>query len=130
MMMPSHYVCPDCLHKEYSGYIMAGHYYCIDDNNMEQVIGSGSCDNAHLLYIVGAVRLYVPNTTSKALPCVCSVHKVPNFLHVSYIMKFCTHAHTHECMLCSYLRLYVIFMSTADVCYHCLFRISSKHLYE
>ena len=56
-----------------------GSMYCCIDENIEQVKGSGSCDNAQLLYLVGAVRLYVPNTTSKALSCVCSVHKVPNF---------------------------------------------------
>ena len=78
IMIPSHYICPDGWHKEYSGYIMAGHhkhnggsmYYCIDEN-MEQVKGSGTYETAaHLWYIVGAVRSYVPNTTSRALSCV------------------------------------------------------------
>ena len=77
IMIPSHYACPDGWYKEYSGYIMAGHhkyhggsmYYCIDEN-LEQVKGSGSCNAVHLLYLVGAARLYVPNTTSKALSCV------------------------------------------------------------
>ena len=76
IMIPSHYVCPDGWHKEYSGYIMAGHYshhggstyYCIDEN-LEQVKGSGSCSNAHILYMVGASRRYMP-TTSKALSCI------------------------------------------------------------
>ena len=44
IMIPSHYMCPDGWHKEYNGYIMAGHHthnggsmcYCIDEN-MEQV---------------------------------------------------------------------------------------------
>ena len=77
IMIPSHYLCPDGWYKEYSGYIMAGHdkhhggsmYNCIDEN-MEQVKGSGNCENVHLLYLVGVVRSYVPNTTSKALSCV------------------------------------------------------------
>ena len=77
IMIPSHYVCPDGWHKEYSGYIMAGGsghpggsmYYCIDEN-LEQVKGSGNCENLHYLHTVGAVRSYVPNTTSKALSCV------------------------------------------------------------
>ena len=77
MMIPSHYVCPDGWHKEYNGYIMAGSnghhggsmYYCIDEN-LEQVKGSGNCDNAHYLYTVGAAsRSHVP-TTSTALSCV------------------------------------------------------------
>ena len=76
IMIPSQYVCPDGWHKEYSGYIMAGStghhggsmYYCIDEN-LEQVKGSGSCGNAHLLYTVGASRRYV-STTSKALSCI------------------------------------------------------------
>ena len=77
IMIPSHYVCPDGWHKEYSGYTMAGSsshhggsmYYCIDEN-LEQVKGSGSCEKAHYLYLVGAVRSHVPNTTSKAFSCV------------------------------------------------------------
>ena len=77
IMIPSHYVCPDGWHKEYTGYIMAGHendpggtmYYCIDEN-LEQVKGSGSCETVHVLYFVGAIRSHVPNTTNKALSCV------------------------------------------------------------
>ena len=75
-MIPSHYVGPHGWDKEYNGYIMAGDtghhggsmYYCIDEN-MEQVKGSGSCKNVHLLYTVGARRAYVP-TTSRVLSCV------------------------------------------------------------
>ena len=76
IMIPSHYVCPDGWHKEYNGYIMAGAsnhhggsmYYCIDEN-MEQVKGSGNCENTHELYLVGAYRAYV-STTSYALSCI------------------------------------------------------------
>ena len=76
IMIPSHYVCPDGWHKEYSGYIMAGStghhggsmYHCIDEN-MEQVKGSGGCKNVCLLYLVGASRSHVP-TTGYALSCV------------------------------------------------------------
>ena len=54
IMIPSHHVCPDGWHKEYSSYIMAGNYahhggsmyYCIDEA-LEQVQGSGSCEDAH-----------------------------------------------------------------------------------
>ena len=71
IMIPSHYVCPDGWHKEYSGYIMAGAdsheggsmYHCIDQN-LEVVKGSGSCDNLKLLYT--AVR----STNGIALSCV------------------------------------------------------------
>ena len=78
-MIRSHHVCLDGCHKEYNGYIMAGHqghhggsmYHCIDEA-LEQVPGSGSCKNVHLLYTVGAVRSYV-STTSYALSCaVCT----------------------------------------------------------
>ena len=76
IMIPSHYVCPDGWHKEYSGYIMAGHYshhggsmyYCIDEN-VEPVKGSGSCGSAHLLYPVSVSRRYV-STTGNVLFCV------------------------------------------------------------
>ena len=76
LMIPSHYVCPDGWHKEYSGYIMGGNdghkggsmYYCIDEA-LEQVKGSGSCENAHYMYLVGASRSYV-STTGYALSCV------------------------------------------------------------
>ena len=76
IMIPSHYMCPDGWHKEYNGYIMAGHhthnggsmYYCIDEN-MEQVKGSGNCEDAHEIYTVGVNRLHVP-TTSNALSCI------------------------------------------------------------
>ena len=79
IMIPSHYVCPEDWNKEYSGYIMSGHYghhggsmyYCIDEA-LEQVQGSGSCEKVHLLYLVGAVRSYV-STTNYALSCaVCT----------------------------------------------------------
>ena len=76
IMIPSHYVCPDGWHKEYNGYIMAGYhghhggsmYHCIDEA-LEQVKGSGSCENIHHMYLVGASRAYV-STTSYALSCV------------------------------------------------------------
>ena len=51
IMIPSHYVCPDGWHKEYNGYIMAGHisyeggsmYECIDEH-LEQITGTGSSE--------------------------------------------------------------------------------------
>ena len=63
IMIPSHYVCPSGWHKEYSGYIMAGHqnqegssmYYSIDES-LEQVKGSGSCEDVHHMYTVLARR--------------------------------------------------------------------------
>ena len=72
IMIPSHNVCPDGWHKEYSGYIMSGHegqnrgsmYHCIDEA-LEQVKGSGSCEDVHLLYLVGATT-----TNGYALSCV------------------------------------------------------------
>ena len=79
IMIPSHHVCPDGWNKEYNGYIMAGHaghhggsmYHCIDEA-LEQVPGSGSCENVHRMYLVGASRSYV-STTSYALSCaVCT----------------------------------------------------------
>ena len=77
IMIPSHYVCPDGWHKEYNGYIMAGHpghkggsmYYCIDEN-LEQVPGSGSAETIHLLYTVYVTGSYVPTDSSYALSCV------------------------------------------------------------
>ena len=76
IMIPSHYVCPDAWHKEYSGYIMSGDnshhggsmYYCIDEA-LEQVKGSGNCENIHHMYTVRAIRAYV-STTGYALSCV------------------------------------------------------------
>ena len=79
IMIPSHYVCPDGWHKEYNGYIMAGHYnqkggsmyYCIDES-MEQVKGSGSCETVQELYLVSATRSHL-RTTGYALSCaVCT----------------------------------------------------------
>ena len=77
IMIPSHYVCPDGWHKEYNGYIMAGHhghpgggmYNCIDEN-LEQVKSSGSSENVHLLYLVYATGPHVPHDGSYALSCV------------------------------------------------------------
>ena len=76
IMIPSHYVCPDGWHKGYNGYIMAGHinhahssmYECIDEH-LEQIIGSGSSENAHLLYTVYATGSHVPSD-GYALSCV------------------------------------------------------------
>ena len=75
-MIPSHYVCPDGWHKEYNGYIMAGHhgqegssmYYCIDES-LEQIKGSGNCESVHCMCTVFARRSYIP-TTSTSLSCV------------------------------------------------------------
>ena len=72
IMIPSHYVCPDGWHKEYRGYIMAGHYnqegssmyYCIDEN-LEQIKGSRSNYNGYYLYTV-----HVAHENSYALSCV------------------------------------------------------------
>ena len=76
IMIPSHYVCPDGWHKEYNGYIMAGHYNqegssmynCIDEN-LEQIRGTGSSQSIHLLYTVYATGSYVPHD-GYALSCV------------------------------------------------------------
>ena len=76
IMIPSHYVCPNGWHKEYNGYIMAGNdghkggcmYYCIDEN-LEQVTGSGSSENAHFLYTIKVSGSYVPSD-GYALSCV------------------------------------------------------------
>ena len=76
IMIPSHYVCPGGWHKEYNGYIMAGHhghkggsmYYCIDEN-LEQVPGSGGSETVQLFYTVRASGSYVPHD-GYALSCV------------------------------------------------------------
>ena len=76
IMIPSHYVCPDAWHKEYNGYIMAGHtgheggsmYECIDEH-LEQITGSGSGSAAHYLYTVYATGSHVPSD-GYALSCV------------------------------------------------------------
>ena len=76
-MIPSHYVCPDGWHKEYSGYIMAGNhghaggsmYDCIDEH-LEQVQGSGSAEDVHLLYLVYAYGPHVPTDSGYAMSCV------------------------------------------------------------
>ena len=81
IMIPSHYnyVCPDGWHKEYNGYIMAGHYShtstggsmynCIDEH-LEQITGSGSHEAVHLLYKVYATGSHVPHNGSYSLSCV------------------------------------------------------------
>ena len=77
IMIPSHYVCPDGWHKEYNGYIMAGHrnhpggsmYNCIDEN-LEQIAGSGNHETVHLLYTVYATGPHVPHNGSYSLSCV------------------------------------------------------------
>ena len=77
IMIPSHYVCPDGWHKEYIGYIMAGHhghkggsmYNCIDEH-LEQVRGSGSSEDIHHLYLVYATGAHVPTDGSYAMSCV------------------------------------------------------------
>ena len=76
IMIPSHYVCPDGWHKEYSGYIMAGHtgheggsmYECIDEH-LEQITGSASSESAHHLYAIYATGSHVPSD-GYALSCV------------------------------------------------------------
>ena len=76
IMIPSHYVCPDGWHKEYNGYIMAGHYNqeggsmyeCIDEH-LEQVTGTGSGEASHFLYTVYATGTRVPSD-GYALSCV------------------------------------------------------------
>ena len=76
MMIPSHYVCPDGWHKEYSGYIMAGHYNqegssmynCIDEH-LEQIQGTGGAQGGHQLYTIYVTGSYVP-TDGYALSCV------------------------------------------------------------
>ena len=73
--IPSHYVCSDGWHKEYNGYIMAGHesnkggsmYHCIDAH-LEQIPGSGSSETVHfytwfmqlgVMYLVMAIHCLV-----------------------------------------------------------------------
>ena len=76
IMIPSHYVCPGGWHKEYNGYIMAGHYnhdggsmYNCVDESLEQIKGSGGSETVHLLYTVYASGSYVPRD-GYALSCV------------------------------------------------------------
>ena len=77
IMIPSHYVCPDGWHKEYNGYIMAGHsnhkggsmYNCID-KHLEQIAGSGNSENVHNLYTVYATGSHVPHNSTYSLSCV------------------------------------------------------------
>ena len=78
IMIPSHYVCPDGWHKEYNGYIMAGHYnqvggsmfYCIDEN-LEQIKGSGAVESAHDLFTVyTASSAFLPYNGGHVLSCV------------------------------------------------------------
>ena len=79
-MIPSHYECPLGWRKEYNGYIMAGYhgyegssmYNCID-KSLEQIPGSGSNGNGHLLYTIYAVCGYHIPCSSTELTCVvCS----------------------------------------------------------
>ena len=77
-MIPSHYMCPDSWHKEYDGYIMAGHYshegssmyYNCIDKNLEQIPSSGSSETVPLFYTVHASGPYVPTDGGRALSCV------------------------------------------------------------
>ena len=77
MMIPSHYECPDDWHKEYSGYIMAGHYNhdggtvydCIDET-LEQIKGSGAAEVAHELFSAYASGSYVPYDSNYTMSCV------------------------------------------------------------
>ena len=77
IMIPSHYLCPAGWHKEYSGYIMAGHhnqegstmYNCIDDN-LEQIKGTGSEQGGHWLYTIYTTGSYIPYDSGYALTCV------------------------------------------------------------
>ena len=77
IMIPSYYVCPDGWHKEYNGYIMAGHhtqagssmFYCIDEN-LEQIKGTRGSDNGYHLYTVHASGSFIPRDGSYALSCV------------------------------------------------------------
>ena len=76
IMIPSHYVCPDGWHKEYSGYIMAGRhthkggsmFHCIDEH-LEQIKSSGGSEAVHWVYTVRAIGSHVP-TNGRALTCV------------------------------------------------------------
>ena len=77
IMIPSHYVCPDGWHKEYNGYIMAGHhnqegssmYYCIDEN-LEQIKGTGGDNSGYELLTVYASSSDLPHDNAYALSCV------------------------------------------------------------
>ena len=77
IMIPSRYVCPDGWHKEYNGYIMAGHhnqegssmYYCIDEN-LEEIKGSGGDHNGWDLYTVYIDGAFIPRISNYALSCV------------------------------------------------------------
>jgi len=77
MMIPSHYVCPDGWHKEYSGYIMAGHYNqegssmynCIDEH-LEQIKGTGGGQGGHRLYTIYVTGSYIPYDSGYAMSCV------------------------------------------------------------
>ena len=76
IMIPSHYVCPDGWHKEYSGYIMAGRYNqegssmynCIDEG-VEQIKGTAGAQGGHYLYTIHVSGSYVPSD-GYALTCV------------------------------------------------------------
>ena len=76
IMIPSHYVCPDGWHKEYSGYIMAGHYNqegssmynCIDES-VEQIKGTAGVQGGHNLYTIYVTGSYIPYS-GYALTCV------------------------------------------------------------
>ena len=77
IMIPSHHVCPDGWHKEYSGYIMAGHhgqegssmYYCVDEN-LEQIKGTGGNHGGYDLWTVYVGTSLVPRDSTYALSCV------------------------------------------------------------
>ena len=77
IMIPSRYVCPDGWHKEYNGYIMAGHqnqegssmYYCIDEN-LEQIKGTGGNSAGYELFTVYASGSDIPHISSYSLSCV------------------------------------------------------------
>jgi len=77
VMIPSHYECPQGWRKEYNGYIMAGHYnqdgstmYDCIDKSLEQIPGSGSNSNGHLLYTIRAECGYFMPCSSTELTCV------------------------------------------------------------
>ena len=80
VMIPSHYECPVGWRKEYNGYIMAGGYnqegstmYNCIDKSLEQIPGSGSNQNPHLLYTVYAVcGHYFPCSSTELTCVVCS----------------------------------------------------------
>ena len=80
VMIPSHYECPVGWRKEYNGYIMAGYYsqegstmYNCIDKSLEQIPGSGSNQNPHVLYTVYAVcGHYFPCSSTEMTCVVCS----------------------------------------------------------